>query len=69
MGISPLAGQVIEVGGGGFESAESCFLVADPVGEGLDGGAEVGDLCGDPCEGAWVVAVVAVFFDDCSQLV
>jgi hypothetical protein len=43
-------------------------LVADAVGEGFDGGAEVADFGGEAGEGARVVAVVAVFFDDGSQL-
>ena len=51
-----------------FDVAESFFLVSDSVGEGLEPGAEVGDLSGESGEGVWVVAVAAVFFDDGSEL-
>ena len=44
-------------GCGGFESAETFLLVADSVGEGFDGGAEVSDLGGEAGEGARVVAL------------
>ena len=51
-----------------FDVAEPFFLVSDSVGEGLEPGAEVGDLSGESGEGVWVVAVAAVFFDDGSEL-
>ena len=47
-----------------FESSDSFFLVADAIGEGFDGGAEVADLGGEAGEGSGVVVLVAVVLDD-----
>ena len=49
-------------GGAGsvFELSESFFVLADAVGDGFEGGAEVGDLGGEAGEGVSVVAVAAV---------
>ena len=43
-------------------------MVSDSVGEGFEPGVEVGDLGGESGDGVVVVGVVAVFFDDCSEL-
>ena len=51
-----------------FELAESFFLVADSVGERCECGAEVADFGGETGEHSRVVAAVAVFFDDGSEL-
>ena len=56
------------VGLAAFEVAESFFVVSDSVGEGFEPGVEVGDLDGESGDGVVVVGVVAVFFDDCSEL-
>ena len=58
----------VAVGLAAFGAAESFFLVSDFVGEGLEAGAEVGDLGGESGEGVGVVGVAAVFFDDGSEL-
>ena len=59
----------LSVGGAvAFEVADSFFLVPDPIGEGLEAGAEVGDLGGESGEGVAVVAVAAVVVNDGSEL-
>ena len=52
---------------GGFEAAESFFLLADPVGECFEPGAEVGDLGGECGECARVAGLLVVFVDDRSE--
>ena len=52
----------------GFDAAEAFFLLADTVGDGFEGGAQMADFGGESGEGASVVAVVSVVFDDGAEL-
>ena len=48
----------------GGEASELFFVLAYSVGDGFDGGAQGGDLVGEPGEGAAGGGLVAVLFDD-----
>ena len=65
-----MAGRLVgfAVGRSAFDVSGAFFLVSDAVGEGFETGAEVGDFSGDPGEGVRVVALVAVVFDNGSEL-
>lgn len=52
---------------GCFEVSESFFLLADPIGETFEAGAEVGDLGGEAGECSRVVGALPVFVDDGAQ--
>jgi hypothetical protein len=48
----------------GGEASELFFVFAHPIGDGLDGDSQGGDLVGEPGEGAAGVGLVAVLVDD-----